>query len=45
MSLVDAPPLASLRGGSDRGDRIFNMCISGLAAVVPLVLAGITVYC
>jgi phosphate transport system permease protein len=43
MSLVDAPPLASLRGGSDRGDRIFKIFISGLAGAVPLVLVGIIV--
>jgi phosphate transport system permease protein len=48
MSLADALPtkraaLPRLSGGSELGDRSFAVGISGLAALVPLVLAGIVV--
>ena len=43
MSDVDARPTSFLRGGSDRGDRTFTAAIGGLAAVVPVVLAGIII--
>ena len=43
MSVTEAPLVTKLAGGSNRGDRIFDLSISGLAAVVPLVLIGIIV--
>src|ERR1051326_1127864 len=43
MSVTEAPLVTKLAGGSNRGDRIFDLSISGVAAVVPLVLIGIIV--
>jgi phosphate transport system permease protein len=47
MRVIDAPPAARptgtplLAGGSNRGDRVFEGIVSGLAGAVPLLLGGI----
>jgi phosphate transport system permease protein len=43
MRVADAPLVSHLSGGSNRGDRIFDLSVTALAAAVPLVLVSIIV--